>query len=294
MEHCMSAGHPARPSGDVRVLSRLRLPVGPTGVGDSARTWVGVAVDVETTGLDMDRDRIIELALRRFRYDVDGVITEIGSPFSWLEDPGQPLPPEVVRLTGLTNEELSGHTLNDAGAAAIMHGADVVVAHNASFDRRHVEKRLPAVRGMAWACSCREIDWAARGFDGKGLGWLLSQAGQFHEGHRAGDDVDALIAMLRHRDQDGVTALAELIANAGTPGWIVRAVGAAFEVKDKLKARGYRWDPAGRVWMREVRDCDRMAEEFWLASHVYDPAARPRALGPSLEETDWYRRHGAV
>jgi DNA polymerase-3 subunit epsilon len=147
---------------------------------------------------------------------------------------------------------------------------------------------------MAWACSCREIDWAARGFDGKGLGWLLSQAGQFHEGHRAADDVDALIAMLRHRDQDGITALAELIANAGTPGWIVRAIGAAFEVKDRLKARGYRWDAAARVWMREVRDCDRMAEEFWLAAHVYDPGARPRALGPTFEETDWYRRHGAL
>nr|WP_240511599.1 exonuclease domain-containing protein [Novosphingobium panipatense] len=51
-------------------------------------TRVGVAVDVETTGLDHDSDRIIELAVQRFRFDTKGRIVEVGQPRVWREDPG--------------------------------------------------------------------------------------------------------------------------------------------------------------------------------------------------------------
>ncbi len=37
-----------------------------------------------------------------------GRITKLDRPYSWLEDPGQPLEPEIVLLTGLTDEQLAG------------------------------------------------------------------------------------------------------------------------------------------------------------------------------------------
>lgn len=280
----------ASPRSEIRILRRLRLEEGATGFGNPSPTKVGLVVDVETTGTDVSSDVIIEFAARRFRYDDDGVITEFGRGYSWLEDPGRPLPDEVSRLTGLRYEELFGKAIDDRLAQGLLNSADVVIAHNAAFDRKFVEGRFPAAAGRAWACSCKEIDWPGRGFDGRALGWLLAQYGCFHDRHRALGDVDAVLELLRHTDPAGRTALSELLATAGTPGWIVRAVGAHFDVKDSLKGRGYQWDSKRSAWSVQVSDEARPAEEAWLAYNVYSPLARPKAPGPEIELVDWTRR----
>lgn len=63
-------------------------------------------------------------------------------------------------------------------------------------DRPFVERRLPSLAGRLWACSMAEIDRMELGFDGKALGHLVSQCGWFFEGHRAENDVLALIYLL--------------------------------------------------------------------------------------------------
>ena len=277
---------------DVRLLRRLDVREGETGVGGRVDTFIGVAVDCETTGIG-DDDAIIELALRRFRVDPAGVIVKIDRPYSWLEDPGSDLPEDIVRLTGITDADLAGQVIDDEAAVRLLKSADFVCAHNARFDRGHVERRLPGAVGLAWACTCADVDWRANGFDGRSLGWLLAQIGYFHGAHRAGDDVDAVIALLQHRFPGGSTALAEMLATARAPSWRFRAVGAAFELKDQLRLRGYRWDADGdqKCWWREVPDGRRTEEEWWLAGQVYSAQARPKALGPIVERVTWHERY---
>jgi len=270
--------------GDVRILHRLDLRECATGEGVAKGPYVGLVLDVETTGLDLDRDAIIELAVRRFRYDDDGIITHIDRPYAWVEDPGKPIPPEITALTGLSDSDVVGREIDEEAATKLLRSASIVVAHHSRFDRPWVERRLENARGLAWACSMEQIDWQARGFDGRSLGFLLCQAGWFHEGHRAGADVDAVIQLLRHRFEDGGTALSMLLERASCPSWIIRAVGADFSVKDLLRSRGYRWDPSRKSWWIEVTDQERMGEEFWLAGNIYSMSANPRALGPRFEE----------
>jgi DNA polymerase-3 subunit epsilon len=225
-------------TGDFRVLRRLTLDdvAAPQAAGEN--TSVGVVVDVETTGVEPEQHKIIELALRRFRFDAAGVIVKLDRSHAWLQDPGAPLDKEIAALTGLTDANLAGQAIDDAAATKLLNSAAVVIAHHAAFDRRFVERRLPEASGLAWACSCHEIDWQAAGFHGVGLGWLLAQAGYFFNGaHRAGADVDAVIALLRLELPTGGTPLKELIATASTPGWSVRAAGAHFDVKDKLRSK---------------------------------------------------------
>ena len=278
-------------SDDYRVLRRLELKEGHTGVGRRDGTTIAVVLDTETTGIG-DDDVIVELAMRRIRFDPNGVIVAIDKAYSWLEDPGRELPEDVAKLTGITDAELVGKAIDDGEAMRLLGSAKFVCAHNASFDLRMLVKRLPDAAGMAWACSCNDVDWRANGFDGnRSLGWLLSRIGLFHGAHRAVDDVDAVVALLSHDLPSGRTVLAEMVETASAPSWRFRAVGAAFEVKDALKARGYRWNGDAKEWRRDVRDADRTSEEWWLAANIYAAAARPKKLQPIIERISWRERY---
>ena len=292
---CPDGGSRVEPlsSDDVRMLRRIRVDEGATGEGDPSCTTLAVVVDVETTGLDRHRDSIVELAVRQVRYDPAGVITHIGPCRSWLEDPGVALDPRITSLTGLTDDDLNGRTIDEAAATDVIGSASVIIAHNAAFDRPFVEARLPGLRNRAWACSRTEIEWQARGFeDGRRLGWLSVQAGWFFDPHRGSADVDAVIRMLQHRTAAGTSAMGELIQTASSPSWTIRARGAPFAAKDDLKARRYRWDPVKKNWWTQVREVSREAEEAWLAEVVYGGRLAPGIRAPELNPVDWYTRHG--
>lgn len=276
---------------DVRVLRRLEVREGFTGEGDDRGASVCAVLDVETTGLDHREDAIIQMALRRFRFDRDGVITRIGGSFSWYEDPRRPIPSGIARLTGITDGAVAGKCLPDDDVVWALRNATIVVAHNAAFDRKWIERRFPDAAQLPWACSMMDVDWDARGFDGRKLGFLGVQCGFFYDAHRAEADVDAVVALLGQRFGDGRTALSVMMENACADSWIVRAEGAAFSAKERLRARGYRWDQGRRVWAREVRDAERLAEEVWLAANVYAAEARPLAPGPVLEPVDRWTRY---
>lgn len=277
----------AATDGPVRALHPLVLPTGPTGEAETPGEFGGLAIDVETTGLNAESDKVIELAMRTFRYNREGIITHIYEPHLWREDPGEPISPAITQITGLTSEDVKGRRIDDIKAIELMKKVSFVVAHNSAFDRKFVEARLPDAAGIAWCCSLNQVDWRTRGMGHASLGFLLHECGYYHTGHRADSDVDALIQILRHRNGDGTTALAEMIERGGSPGWKVKAVGAAFDSKDRLKDRGYRWNVVERCWETELGDEDALtAEQVWLYENIYAPKCGARAGDPVIEIVD--------
>ena len=202
-----------------------------------------------------------------------------------LRDPGIPIPAEVQRLTGISDDDVAGRGLNVPRWEALLGGSDLIVAHNSAYDAPIVERLLPGIKGHAWACSMREIDWAAHGFDGAKLGHLLMQIGYFTTGHRADADVISLAHLLTHRP-DGVHPLmAELLARAAQPSLRFEATGAPFDKRHLLKARGYRWDAREKVWWREIAEAAHEAEALWLARD-----AELRAT-PRVTQLSWHTRY---
>lgn len=280
---------PAAPAIDQRVLHRLSLATGPTPEGADPVAGVGVAIDVATTGLDHEVDVIIELAARRFTYDADHVITRIDRPYIWRQDPGKPLHDVIVARTGLTDDALKGCSIDRLEAARVIGSADVRVAHNACFDRPFVEALLPEIEGLAWACSNADIGWGEFGFESAKLSEILGHIGFFQDFHNPASEVDATIQILRHALLPDRTALSILMERASRYGWLVRAVGAAFGTKERLRIRGYVWNADGRFWWREVPD--RASEEAWLREHVYCAPFRSRAAMAHFELIDWKTRY---
>lgn len=119
--------------GHFRVLRRLQPaePMREAPVG----TRRALFADVETTGLDPDRDEIIELAMVPFYYTADDEVVGIGEAFSAVRQPASAIPTEVTKLTGIDDEMVAGRTIDPADVAAFA-GSNLVIAHNAPFDRR--------------------------------------------------------------------------------------------------------------------------------------------------------------
>jgi len=189
--------------------------------------------------------------------------------FEGFEDPGMPIPEVAKQVTGITDEMVRGQRLDDARVQALIERADLVVAHNAGFDRPFVEARFPGFAHKPWACSFADIDWKAQGAESAKLGALAQDRGWFYDAHRALVDCHALLQVLASPQADG-SGLARLIAAASRPSYKLRATGAPFEAKDLLKARGYRWDAAARVWCCNLGSDEALeAERAWLQAQVY-------------------------
>ncbi|POR54091.1 DNA polymerase-3 subunit epsilon [Bosea psychrotolerans] len=237
---------------------------------------IGVSLDVETTGLSPQHDRIVELAIKRFTFDSSGKIHSVERERSWQEDPGGPMPPRVSRLTGLTDAQLRGRQFDDDAIAEFLGRCELVIAHNAKFDRPFFESRFPNLRNLAWACSLTQLDWLDLGFDGRALGHLLFQSGWYFAGHRAAGDVCALTKLLGQQALDGRSVLSHLLAVCDRVTFRLDAVGAPFESKDLLKNRAYQWSVEERFWWREIDEDALVQEKQWLESNVYFGRGSPK------------------
>jgi DNA polymerase-3 subunit epsilon len=285
------AAHP-----DYRVLRRLAFgdDLAPEPPGADVRE--ALVVDVETTGTDRANDAIIELGLVRFAYDAtSGQPLRVLASASMLEDPGRPIPPEVVALTGIDDAMVAGRRIDETAVETIIGDARLVIAHNAAFDRPFVERRLPRFADLHWACSQRDVDWRALGVGSAALEFLVYRhCGGFFDGHRAADDCRATLQVLATATPDGTLPMRVLLENARQPRVRVCAVNSPFESKDVLRARGYQWSgnegsPA-KTWCRELPKEAADDEVAWLQEAVYAAFGRPSG-SPVVQPVDLRRRY---
>ena len=94
-----------------------------------------VALDLETTGLDANRDAIIEIGAVKFQDD-EGIDT-----FQTFVNPGRNIPEFIQRLTGISpNQVKRAPTFNSVmdGLESFLEGHPIV-GHNISFDLRSLD-----------------------------------------------------------------------------------------------------------------------------------------------------------
>jgi DNA polymerase-3 subunit epsilon len=201
-------------TGNYKILRRL-IPRKPTPPPAGCRGKVGIIVDLETTGLDANKDEIIEVAMVKFRYSNSDQVTGVSGIFQGFNQPSVSIPTDIVALTAITDDVVAGQKIDAHTLERFVADANIVIAHNAAFDRKFAERFWGLFEHKPWACSATGIEWQRYGFGGAKLTYLLTQSGFFHDAHRALDDCYAVLEILaRPLPATSTTALAVLLDRA--------------------------------------------------------------------------------
>lgn len=219
-----------------------------------------LAVDVETTGLDPTRDRILEIGWVLWDVERKAALRMGGGLVE-----GVTVPQEISDLTGILPEDVKefGSDLEclfaDVRRAA--RTASHFVAHNARFDRAFLvaecERLGPAwahVGAMPWIDTMTDLP-LPKHVRPRDLGGLCAAHGFAPLiQHRALMDALSCCRLLSCYPIDRV------LYRAQSPEVIVRA-DVSFDDKDKAKALRFGWqEAAGRTypkqWVKAVKECD--------------------------------------
>ena len=165
---------------------------------------VFTAFDIESTGLNPQSDKIVEIGAVKF--DIRGIIAR----FSALVNPGIPMPAEAEKIHKISDEMLKNEPSMDAVLPDFlsMIKGTVLIAHNAQFDCSFINEELknrcdtgsdalPLLKKTSFPSSLQNpiadtLAFSREAFPGRRSHSLQNLAADFgipaHSAHRAEDD----------------------------------------------------------------------------------------------------------
>ena len=172
-----------------------------------------VVFDTETTGLDFARDEIIEFAA--VAVEQKNGKAEIVEEYDQLVtlSPGSIVPPEIVQLTGITNEDIRERGIPKTrlccDIARLIGGNTLLLAYNAHFDLSFLYYLLLRDGDPMILKGKDKLDLLTVYKDRRSYPHKLCNAiegyglsGQVVNSHRAVDDVIATVAVMVEMDKE--------------------------------------------------------------------------------------------
>lgn len=238
-----------------------------------------LVIDTETTGLDPQADKVIEIGFVLVEVNDNGKVFRVLERYNGMRDPGEPLSDQIKKITGITDADLAGKTFDLPCIDAAIARADIVVAQNAAFDRKFLEKDFKALEKKPWLCSLQQGPWEELNVSVRKQEFLAFQvAGIFYDAHRALTDSEVLLEILSCPGHQGKTILKSVMDKGSEPSFTIWAINSPFESKDELKSKGYRWadgtnESGFKSWYKEgVQDPDQ--ELQYLEEKIYARESR--------------------
>ncbi len=218
-------------------------------------------VDVETTGTDPKKDRIVEYACARYDtslrclIDCHSVLLNDDVEGRWGAQDIHGIDQLACVAYGLSHKH---------GERIDVPRCDVVAAYCADFDRSfldaHVERRLWADR--PWL-DLMDLDWPRKSNGRSLVNLALAHGVGVTRAHRAISDVLLCVDLLaRVQDlHDHDDHLDHLIAKAMLPRVRVKA-NVSFSDNHLAKEKGFTWNSEARMWTKKVLPEERVALPF--------------------------------
>jgi DNA polymerase-3 subunit epsilon len=283
-------------TGDYKVIRRFRR-VERYAEPDGEPLETGLILDTETTGIDAQKDDVIELGMVLFEYaPATSRIYRIVDTFDQLQDPGRPLPAEIIALTHITDDMLRGQHIDATAVETFVARAKLVIAHNAAFDRPFVERQWKVFETKPWADSMSQVHWYDEGVATQKQELIALCLGFFYNAHRAENDCFALLHILSNTlPTSGQPALKPLLDHAAADDARIWAIGAPFAAKDMLKARGYRFNSGTngkpKAWHITVL-ADDLEQELVFLDSIYEGDAREKVRIDKMSPLERFSARG--
>ena len=220
-------------------------------------------IDLETTGTDVSRDEVIEIAIKVISINKnDGSSLAAINSYESLSQPELPITEQISKINGITNEMVEGKSIDWNEVDSIISNSHLVVAHNSYFDRPFLEKYLN--KHIPWACSLNDIDWFERGFINSKLELLCIWHGFYYDAHRAMNDVDSLINLVTHESYMDNMPIVELIKNARMPYYkAILSFGYNASFVELVKGIGsFRFDSITKNWWKIYKSKEEANKEL--------------------------------
>lgn len=208
-------------------------------------------VDIETTGLDPVQDELITLSLVCVEVDrVTGELIKVLDTYTGQREPTLPMSLAIEQLVGISAKDLAGKVLDVWRITALLTGCELVVAHNAAFDRSFIEPHVPVFGQLAWACALRDIDWFGTEKQLRAsIDHLIFLYGIEPSNGTPQDDCRALVRALgMPLPVSGCTGFAALLASTRSPRYRFSVPDPGTENAAVLMELGFKLDKDANAW----------------------------------------------
>lgn len=226
-------------------------------------------VDTETTGVDPEKDRVVELAVITFDLERAAPVEHFASLLRADANPAE----HVNRIPAalLSSAPESGDVWGRA--ARVTADCSLWIAHNAAFDKQFFPKELRDQK--PWVCSMADLVWPEASKAGMSLAALaLAHGVGVVAAHRALTDCDILSRLFMRIAERGID-LPAFIALGLRPKVRVQAL-VSYDDRNLAKEAGFQWDGAKKMWFRDMVEED-IAKLTFKYRRVEEskPAAQP-------------------
>jgi DNA polymerase III epsilon subunit-like protein len=167
-------------------------------------------IDTETTGVaDHDQPISVGAILSEVNLNTGKIYRDVSSYYG-LREPSCEIHPRALQVHGLSSAELKGKEFDIEQLVIMLGCSDMVIAHNASFDKRML-RFLSEAKQPKWACSMRDADWPPDA-GGRSLDAICMHYGIHHPAvHNAITDTRAMMEALQKPSCSGKTHLSMVL-----------------------------------------------------------------------------------
>ena len=203
-------------------------------------------LDTETTGLDENEDEIIEIGCILFHVSSKSVLSQVSFLFPVSTNEAEHVNGISAEVTNITQPWEDGLNF----FLKLVDYSDLIVAHNADFDKKWFGKgRLPKL-DKRWICSLEDINWTFQ----KSLklrpsvtDLALSFSIPVWNLHRALSDCFYISEVFKKCEN-----LEEILLKATEPRNLYKAL-VSYEERELAKKAGFRWNsPVEGAWSRKL------------------------------------------